>query len=294
MLDGDSYLRGGLRWPKIGLALSGGGARGLAHIGVIKVLERRGIPVQFLAGTSMGGVIAAGYAAGMDAAHLEQEARDFTRPRQLLRLVDAKFPDQGLLRGNRLQDYFETRLGNRTFSDLDRVLALVAVDLNSRQEVVMCDGPLHVALRATTAVPGLFAPVEVGSRRLVDGGLLNNLPVDAVRKLGAEFVIAIDVEPNPEGNFSDFSEKYANTGWLPDGLARTLATVEESVTLLMSKAVEARLQQYPPDLLIRPAIPAGVSMLSGYTRIDELIHAGERAATVALAELFAATRYAAH
>lgn len=287
MLKRDSSPNGRGRWPKIGLALSGGGARGLAHIGVIKALEREGIPIHFLAGTSMGGVVAAGYAAGMNAASLEQEARDFTRPRQLLRLVDAGFPNQGLLRGNRLQEYFETRLGNRTFSDLDRVLALVAVDLNSRQEIVMRDGPVHVALRATTAVPGLFAPVEVGSHRLVDGGLLNNLPVDIVRKLGAEFVIAIDVEADPEG---DFSEKYTHTGWLPNGLARTLATVEESVTLLMSKTVEARLRQYPPDVLIRPAIPPGVSLLSGYTRIDELISAGEHALTSALGELLAATR----
>jgi NTE family protein len=291
MLDRDSLSIGVGQWPKIGLALSGGGARGLAHIGVIKALERESIPVQYLAGTSMGGVIAAGYAAGMSAANLEQEARDFTRPRQLLRLMDAGFPGQGLLRGNRLQEYFETRLGNRTFSDLECALALIAVDLNSRQEIVLREGPLDIALRATTAVPGLFAPVEVGAHRLVDGGLLNNLPVDAVRKLGAEFVIAIDVEADPAG---DFSEKYANTGWLPNGLARTLATVEESVTLLMSRTMEARLRQYPPDMLIRPAIPPGVSLLSGYTRIDELIRAGEQAMTSAMGQLLATTRSPAH
>lgn len=276
-------------WPRIGLALSGGGARGLAHIGAIRVLEREGIPVHYLAGTSMGGVIAAGYAAGMTAEDLEGEARNFTRPRQLLSLMDAGFPDNGLLRGKRLQEYFDARIGCRSFSDLERVLALVAVDLNSRQEVVLREGPLDIALRATTAVPGLFAPVETGPFRLVDGGLLNNLPVDTVRKLGAELVIAIDVEADTAG---DYNEKYSDTPWLPSGLARTLATLEESVTLLMARTVEARLRQFPPDVLVRPAIPPGVSLLAGYSRIGELIDVGEQAMTAALGDLLARSPHA--
>lgn len=282
---------GSSAWPRIGLALSGGGARGLAHIGAIRALERAGVPVHYLAGTSMGGVIAAGYAAGMTAADLEHEARNFTRPRQLLSLMDAGFPDNGLLRGKRLQEYFGARIGSRSFSDLDRVLALVAVDLNSRQEVVLREGPLDIALRATTAVPGLFAPVETDSYRLVDGGLLNNLPVDTVQKLGAELVIAIDVEAD---TVDDYTEKYADTPWLPGGLARTLATLEESVTLLMARTVEARLRQFPPDVLVRPAIPPGVSLLAGYSRIDELIEVGERAMTAALGELLESAPLTSH
>jgi NTE family protein len=261
----------------------------LAHIGAIRVLEREGIPVHYLAGTSMGGVIAAGYAAGMTAEDLEGEARNFTRPRQLLSLMDAGFPDNGLLRGKRLQEYFDARIGCRSFSDLERVLALVAVDLNSRQEVVLREGPLDIALRATTAVPGLFAPVETGPFRLVDGGLLNNLPVDTVRKLGAELVIAIDVEADTAG---DYNEKYSDTPWLPSGLARTLATLEESVTLLMARTVEARLRQFPPDVLVRPAIPPGVSLLAGYSRIGELIDVGEQAMTAALGDLLARSPHA--
>jgi NTE family protein len=124
---------------------------------------------------------------------------------------------------------------------------------------------------------------------LVDGGLLNNLPVDTVRKLGAELVIAIDVEADTAG---DYNEKYSDTPWLPSGLARTLATLEESVTLLMARTVEARLRQFPPDVLVRPAIPPGVSLLAGYSRIGELIDVGEQAMTAALGDLLARSPHA--
>lgn len=125
------------RRPRVGLALSGGGARGLAHIGVLRVLEREGIPVDYLAGTSMGGVIAAGYAAGMSPDDLEQEALNVTRTRRLLRLIDPVLPNGGLIRGQRLLAYFEQHIGRRTFSDLRLPLALVAVDLNTQREVVL-------------------------------------------------------------------------------------------------------------------------------------------------------------
>ena len=106
------------RRPRVGLALSGGGARGFAHIGVLKVLEREGIPVDCLAGTSMGGVIAAAYAVGMSPAEIERQALLMTRWRKLVSLADLGLPRRGLFRGDRLLAYFEQQLGQRTFADL--------------------------------------------------------------------------------------------------------------------------------------------------------------------------------
>jgi NTE family protein len=174
-----------VRRRTIGLVLSGGGARGLAHIGVLRVLEKEGIPIDYLAGASMGGVIAAGYAAGMSPDDLEKEALTVTQTRRLLRLIDPALANGGLIRGQRLLAYFEQHVGQRTFSDLRLPLALVAVDLNSHQEIILRDGPVALALRATTAVPGALMPVEMNGWRLVDGGVLNNLPVDVARSMGA-------------------------------------------------------------------------------------------------------------
>ncbi len=270
------------RKPSVGICLGGGGARGLAHIGVLKALSQNGIQVDCLAGTSMGGIIAAGYAYGMSPAELEQEATATTRLRKMLRLADPGLPDMGLLRGKRLLHYFESQLEQRTFAELDLPLALVAVDLNSRREIILREGPVALALRATTAVPGLFTPLELDGRRLVDGGLLNNLPVDAARQLGADVVIAVDVEPGPDEQPGGWIGGYH---WIPEGLTRTLSILEESIGLVASVIQDDKLRQYPPDVLIRPRIPSGVNILMGYGRVAELVAVGECAAEEALPKI---------
>ena len=277
LLDGKMVRR-----PRLGLALSGGGARGLAHIGVLRVLEREGIPVDFLAGTSMGGVIAAGYAAGLSPDDLEKEALAVARTRRLLRLIDPALPNGGLIHGQRLLAYFEQHLGQRTFSDLRLPLALVAVDLNTRQEVVLREGPVALALRATTAVPGLLMPVEVNGWRLVDGGVLNNLPVDVAREIGAEAVIAVDIGPTREAGIGLW---IGNRRWVPEGLSATLRVLDDTLGTLMTAAQEHKLRQFPPDVLIQPNIPTGVNVLAGYDRAAELIAIGEHATETHLSDI---------
>ena len=267
---------------RVGLALSGGGARGFAHIGVIKALERAGIPIDCLTGSSMGGVIAAAYACGLSPEELEEEAGSISRIRQFLRLADPGIPNAGLLRGQRLQAYFENRLGKRTFADLDRPLALVAVDLNSRQEIVMREGPISVALRATTALPGLFMPLEMDGMRLVDGGVLNNLPVDVARMMGAKVVIGVDVEPDPEDIPGSWETR---SRWMPSGLARTFVVLDQTTRLMMRVIQEAKMQQYPPDVIIRPILPSGINVIAGYKRVAELVAAGEKATEGMLSEI---------
>jgi NTE family protein len=267
---------------RVGLALSGGGARGLAHIGAIKALERAGIPIDCLTGSSMGGVIAAAYACGLSPEELEEEAGSISRIRQFLRLADPGIPNAGLLRGQRLQAYFENRLGKRTFADLDRPLALVAVDLNSRQEVIMREGPISVALRATTALPGLFMPLEMEGMRLVDGGVLNNLPVDVARMMGAKVVIGVDVEPDPEDIPGSWETR---SRWMPSGLARTFVVLDETTRLMMRVIQDAKMQRYPPDVIIRPILPSGINVIAGYKRVTELVAAGEKATEGMLSEI---------
>lgn len=268
--------------PRLGLALSGGGARGLAHIGVLKVLEQAGIVADLVVGTSMGGVMAAAYAAGMTAAEIEHEALERSRPRQLLRLIDPMPAAGGLLGGQRLQAYFERLFGRRTFAEMRCPLAVVAVDLNSRREVILREGPLAEALRATTAVPGVFAPLEKDGMRLVDGGVLNNLPVDVARKMGAEVVIAVDISPTRE---SEYSRWFDNRRWAPKGFLATLQVLEETISTLMIAAQEHKLRQFPPDLLLCPALPREVTVFTGFERAAELIALGEETARRHLADM---------
>jgi NTE family protein len=265
--------------PCIGLALSGGGPRGLAHIGVLNTLERQGIPVDVLAGTSMGGVIAAGYAAGLSPEDLEKEALATARIRRLLRLIDPGLPEAGLLRGQRMQSYFEEILGAMTFEDLKTPLALVAVDLNAQRKVILTEGSLSLAIRATISVPGIFTPVEIDGQRLVDGGVLNNLPIDAAQHLGADVIIAVDVESDPNKCLEDRINGY---GKLPNGLASTLAIVDEVSQLMMRTIKENNMRRNPPDVLIRAIPPKTVNIFAGYSRVRELIEIGEKAAEEAL------------
>jgi NTE family protein len=268
--------------PVVGVALGGGGARGIAHIGVLRVLEREGMPIDCIAGTSIGGIVAAAYASGLTPDQLEDEARNVTNAWHMLRFADPGPLKHGLLRGRRLQNFFDDRLGRKNFADLEIPLALVSVDLNAREEAVITDGPLSLAVRATISVPGLFMPVEVHGKRLVDGGLLNNVPVSAARKLGADVVIAVDVEPDPQ---DPSHARFPSSRWMPEGLTRTFATMDEAISLLLAKVQESYLHQYPPDIYVRPQIPAGINVLSGYSRVDELVRSGEDCAEAALPEL---------
>jgi len=276
-----------VRRPSVGLVLSGGGACGLVHIGVLRVLEREGIPVDYLAGTSMGGVIAAGYAAGMSSHDLEREALVATRKRHLLRLADPSIRNGGVNRGQRLLAFFRQEFGEKTFSDLRLPLALVAVDLNSFQEVVLREGPVALALRATTSIPGLFMPVEMNGWRLVDGGVLNNLPVDVVSRMGADVVIAVDIGLTHKAGIGHW---IGNHRWIPDGISTTLEVLDDTLYALRIVGQENKLRQFPPDVLICPGLPINVNVVVGYDRVAELAAAGERAAEDHLSEIKALLR----
>ena len=268
----------------VGLALSGGGARGLAHIGVLKVLEQEGIPIDYLAGTSAGGLIAAAYATGLSAHDIEDEALRLTDRRQLLALIDRRLPQRGLLAGDKLAEYLARRLGATTFDQLRVPLAVVAVDLNRSEEVVLREGAVLEAVRATIALPGLLAPVERGEQLLVDGGLLNNLPTDVVRQMGADVVIAVDISTD-EKTVASFAAELHQYRFVPENLIEIMEVLWRSLQVLTRASQRRILAEAPPDLLIRPVLPVGVTVLTGLSRAAETIAAGERATREALPAL---------
>lgn len=268
------------RQPVVGLALSGGGARGLAHIGVLKVLEREGIPINCLAGTSMGGLLAASYAAGWSAAELEAEAVRMASVRQLLSLIDRNLPRRGLLTGERVRAYIAEKLGEElTFADLRLPLAMNAVDLISRQEVILHDGSVVDAVRATTAVPGVFSPLEVNGYRLVDGGLINNVPVGLARELGAEIVIAVDISLESSGTAAAGSDSRDTLSIPVPHIARDVWRAEK---IMLNALTGFSLRENTPEVMVLPVIPASVTTFTGFTHAEEIIKAGEKAANAML------------
>nr|HMT20737.1 patatin-like phospholipase family protein [Promineifilum sp.] len=184
--------------PRLGLVLGGGGARGLAHIGVLHVLEQAGIPIDYLAGTSMGGLVGALFAAGIPFPVVEQEVARLGDVKEQLRLIDVSITSAGLsIRGRRIYNFMADLLGDDlTFADLRLPLAMASVDLKTGRPIVLQGGLVIDAVRATISIPGVFEPVELGDYRLVDGGVLNNVPVDIALDMGATRTIAVDVLPS--------------------------------------------------------------------------------------------------
>lgn len=174
---------------KIGLALGAGLARGLAHIGVLRVLQETGIKVDFIAGTSMGSLIAALYACGLKLKFIERLAQRISRRTWM----DITIPRLGLIAGEKLEQLLHMLTGKRSFTDLSLPLAVVAVDLISGERIVINEGSIARAVRASCAIPGIFSPVEMGEKLLVDGGVLQRVPASVVREMGADIVIAVDV-----------------------------------------------------------------------------------------------------
>jgi NTE family protein len=184
----------GLTRKKVGLALAGGGARGMAHAGVIRTLEGEGIPIDCIAGTSAGSLVGAAYAAGVQRERLMEMAlslgwTDFARP---------VWPRNGFLSFARLESYLVDFIGDLTFDDLQIPYAAVASDLTKFEQVVLKEGRVARAVRASCSIPGIVVPVEIDGRLLVDGGVTNNLPISVVHDLGADVVIAVGLGAPPD------------------------------------------------------------------------------------------------
>lgn len=236
----------------VGLALSGGAARGLAHVGVLSVLEDAGMPLDIIAGSSAGAIIGALYCGGLSPAELTSIAtrigwRDVARP---------VWPRDSFVTFQPLEELLLTLLGNVTFADLERPFAAVAVDVRSGQELILAEGNVAAAVHASCAVPGLVRPRCIDGRLLGDGGVINNLPASVPRQMGAEYVIGVDV-----------MQPSFRRSWGP--LGPGLAALE----LLVAHAGRG---EESVDCLIRPAL-AGMSYLR-LSQGEKLIRLGAEAA----------------
>ena len=269
-----------LKRPRLGLALGGGGARALAHIGVLKVLEREGIKPDVLAGTSMGGIIALAYANGASAADLEKEALKMASFRRLVRLVDGFPPRRGLIAGAKLKQYFIDDIGlGTTFDDLQIPCTVCAVDLERAECVALNSGSVVDAALATSAVPGLFPPVLIEGRRLVDGGLLNNVPVNLLEESSARHTLAVDVSFLLSPDQAQTPRE--SLPFLPPFTVDAI----NAIIVMTTAITRSRLEEYPPDVLIHPHLPAEIGILTGFTHASEIIDMGLHAAQESLEEI---------
>jgi NTE family protein len=275
--------------PRVGLVLSGGGARGLAHVGVLKVLERERIPVDLIAGTSMGAIVGGLYATGLTASEIEDEVKrldwlgsfamrvnrqDLSQRRkeqdfEVSPLLEFGIRSDGLTAplGAVSSRVLESHLRRMTlgaaqvqdFDDLPTPFRAIATDMETGQTVVMESGDLARALRSSMSVPGLFAPTEVDGRILGDGGLVNNLPVDVARQMGADRVIAVNIGTPLSGR---------------DTLASITGVTAQMINILTEQNVQRSLQSLgPQDVLIAPKLEGLTS--GDFDRAIDLMRLGE-------------------
>lgn len=174
---------------KVGLALGAGAARGLAHIGVLEVLEREGIDIDIIAGTSIGSLIGGIYALGTPLKYIKGLAKELNWDH----ITDVTFPRQGLIKGDKLLSFLEIITQGRDISELKIPYAAIACDIEHGEHIVLKEGSLAKAIRASTAIPGIYNPYYYQGRLLVDGAVLDKVPVSTVREMGADIVIAVDV-----------------------------------------------------------------------------------------------------
>jgi NTE family protein len=265
---------------RIGLALGGGGGKGSAHVGVLKVLEELQLPLDLIVGTSSGGAVAILYAAGFS---YEQICEVF-RNTAMRRIAVPDPTRTGIIGQKRREELLTRMLGDRSFADLRIPCAVIATDLVSGQQVLLNEGSLVEAMLATTALPGIFPPVVRGKQLLADGGILNNLPVDAAQQLGATRVIAVEL--------NDALPGFALETPADDSpMARIMLAPQQfaiagrALSLLINHATTQHLRDNPPDLLLSPYV-ADIPTLA-MASPEKGLQAGISAARDCAAELLA-------
>ncbi|WP_373974813.1 patatin-like phospholipase family protein [Chitinibacter sp. SCUT-21] len=246
---------------KIGLALGGGAAKGFAHIGVIKMLEANGIKVEVVSGTSAGSVVGSLYASGINVFDLQEKAVALDESQ----IRDVNLLGGGLVKGQKLQDYVNAQIGNKPFEKLAKPFAAVATDLDNGNRVVFTRGNVGQAVRASSSIPGIFAPTLIGPRKYVDGGVVSPVPVDAARQLGANFVIAVDISAKATGKSS----------------TSTLGMMNQAIVIMGQKLGEQELAR--ADIVIRPKV--GKIGAADFDQKNVAILEGEKAALAALPQI---------
>jgi NTE family protein len=293
--------------PVIGIALGGGAARGWAHIGVLKTLMDAGLEPDIVAGTSIGAVAGACYVTGRLQA-LEDFAAALTR-RRVFGFLDFNFAGSGLITGQRLSSRLENHLQDVTIERLERKFVAVATELGTGHEVWLNKGSLVNALQASFALPGIFRPVKINGRWLIDGALVNPVPVSVCRALGARVVIAVNLSSDSvaKGSIIHDQEVLADLPMLPDealpgtngraaihllhrqifgksdGAPGISAVMMDAINITQDRIARSRLAGDPPDLIIAPKV--GSIGLFDFHRAAEAMQQGAKAAEKQIDEL---------
>jgi len=264
---------------QIGLALGGGAARGCAHIGVIRALEEAGYEITAVAGTSIGAFVGGVYAGGgLD--KLEEEFRGMSRGK-ILSLWDFRLPVSGLIEGKKIEKYLEQFLSVKSIGKLPMPFAAVAANLKTGDEVVLDKGKIIPAVRASISLPAIFTPVEIGRKHLVDGGLVNPLPVNVLRDMGLKNVVAVDLNYHlDDPSFVQPSLLKQATQWMRSGDPLMFDVIYRSVMMIQRELTIQRLKTEPAELVIRPKV--GTFKAFDFHRAAELIEEGYRSAKLAL------------
>lgn len=300
--------------PKIGLALGAGAARGLAHIGVLKALDREGIRIDSIAGTSIGAVIGAIYSSGIGPDEIEEIALNMDKTKTLT-LFAPTIPYSGLIDGSRITRFIESIIGRQNISDLNIPFAAVATDVMTGEEIVLTKGSLLDALRASASIPGMFTPAKHGERFLVDGGLVNPVPVSVAIGMGADIVIAVNVLPAPQKSMQNITmknERRRDLAQRTDSktvnlrLSKFLSSLKpvthfgdlvkrktsvpsifnvilQTITIVEHQIITLELARHTPDFLITPSVES-IKPLE-FFRAEEAIRAGEEATATVLSEI---------
>ncbi|MEO2074930.1 MAG: patatin-like phospholipase family protein [Bacillus sp. (in: firmicutes)] len=240
--------------PKIGLALGSGGARGFAHLGVIKAFKDAGIPIHLIAGSSMGALVGSFYGAGNEMERLYKLSTAFKRKY----FLDFTVPKMGFISGKKVKEFIKVFTHGKNIEELNIPLGIVATDLLTGEKIVFKKGPVANAVRASISIPGIFVPEKYDGRILVDGGVSDRVPVSVAREMGADIVIAVDVSRVKRN--AEISSIYD--------------VIMQSIDIMQSEIVRNR--EITADVMIRPPVENYSSR--AFTNIDEIINIGEEVA----------------
>ncbi|MBW4013309.1 patatin-like phospholipase family protein [Neisseria meningitidis] len=255
----------------VGLALGGGASKGFAHIGIIKVLKENGIPVKVVTGTSAGSIVGSLFASGMSPDRLELEAEILGKTD----LVDLTLSTSGFIKGEKLQNYINRKVGGRQIQQFPIKFAAVATDFETGKAVAFNQGNVGQAVRASAAIPNVFQPVIIDRHKYVDGGLSQPVPVSSARRQGANFVIAVDISARPSKNIGQGFFSY----------------LDQTLNVMSVSALQNELGQ--ADVVIKPQV-LDLGAVGGFDQKKRAIRLGEEAARAALPEIkrkLAAYRY---
>jgi NTE family protein len=243
-----------LSTPKIGLALGSGGARGFAHLGVLKAFEEEQIPIDMMAGSSMGALVACLYGVGHNMDDLLKISTRFRRKYYL----DFTVPKMGFIAGKRIKEFIQLFTHNKNIEDLNFPISVVATDITNGEKVLFTKGPISGAVRASISIPGIFVPEKIDGRLLVDGGVIDRVPVSVVKEMGADIVIGVDVS---------HVKRNAEISTIYD-------VIMQSIDILQLEIIEHR--EFASDFMIRPHVE--MYSTRAFTNIEEIIKIGEEEA----------------